>query len=147
MIKFTVYGVPQPAGSKRAFIIRRKDGSQHTNVTDANPKAASWKTLVADAARRAYSGPLLRSMLTVGMTFYFPRPKAHYGTGRNAGRVKTNAPIHKATKPDVLKLARGTEDALTGIVWADDAQTISLAAKKTYGEPARAEVSILAWED
>jgi predicted short-subunit dehydrogenase-like oxidoreductase (DUF2520 family) len=42
----------------------------------------------------------------------------------------------------VLKLARGVEDALTGIVWRDDAQIVVEHLEKRYGSPARCEVRV-----
>ena len=38
--------------------------------------------------------------------------------------------------PDVLKLARGVEDALTGIVWRDDAQIVNESLNKVVGAAA-----------
>ena len=37
------------------------------------------------------------------------------------------------SKPDVLKLARGVEDALTKILWLDDAQIVYEVIQKFYG--------------
>lgn len=139
-IAFTVLGLPQPGGSKRGFPIRRPNGTIGIAMSDANPKAASWKRAVAEAARQAYTGPLLAGPLSVSMIFYVPRPKGHYGTGRNAGEVRSSAPEYPTVKPDVLKLCRSTEDALTGILWRDDAQTVDLRCRKRYGEPARAVI-------
>ncbi len=137
-VEFTVIGRPQPAGSKRGFPMKGRG----VRIVDANPKAAPWKAAVAHAARQAYDGPLMRGPLSVSMTFYVKRPKGHYGTGRNAERLRPSAPSDPTVKPDVLKLARGTEDAMTGVVYADDAQTVSLTAEKRYGEPERAEIVV-----
>lgn len=149
-IRFTVLGLAQPAGSKRAFAIRngrgeivtRENGAPVIAVTDDNPKGKQWKSRVADAARAAYSGPLLDGPLKVEMRFIVPRPKGHYGSGRNASFLRESAPEFPTVKPDVLKLARATEDALTGVIWRDDAQTVILGLTKEYGEPARCEVLI-----
>jgi len=35
----------------------------------------------------------------------------------------------------VLKLARAVEDALTGVIWADDAQIVDEVIRKRYGRP------------
>ena len=59
--------------------------------------------------------------------------------------MKGSAPFYHTTKPDALKLARSTEDALTGIVWADDAQTAVLEISKRYadaGEPCGCQIVI-----
>lgn len=37
-------------------------------------------------------------------------------------------------KPDLDNLVKALKDALTGIVWKDDAQIVSLCARKTYGD-------------
>lgn len=141
-IEITVHGKAEPGGSKKGFPTKRRNGSLGVSIVDANPNAKSWKRLVANAARKQYWGPQLESALSVTFTFYRPRPKGHYGTGRNAGIVKDSAPDYPTTKPDVLKLARVAEDALTGVVYRDDAQIVDEFLRKRYGEPARVEISI-----
>lgn len=41
--------------------------------------------------------------------------------------------VYKTTKPDVTNLQKGTEDALTGIIWQDDALIVQSTVKKIYG--------------
>lgn len=143
MIMFVVLGHAQPAGSKTAMPIRRKDGSYVTlpngkpvtPVVDSNKKSSGWKKEVREVAREAYSGPLLDEPLRVRLTFVRVRPKAHYRTGKNSHLLKDDAPTHPTGKPDVLKLARGVEDALTGVIYRDDSRTVSLEAEKKFGEP------------
>lgn len=151
-LKFVVYGKPQPAGSKKAFAIKR--GGVPTGqvaVTDANAKSKPWQAQVKLAARDALvmgPHPLTwgtdQPVLDVGscsfsMTFYVKRPKAHLNA---AGEVKPNAPALPTVRPDVTKLVRGVEDALTGVVWRDDAQVTDQRACKRYGEPERVEVVV-----
>src|SRR5438132_7587874 len=116
-IHIVVYGIAQPSGSKRGVI------HPHTGrvlVLDANPSSRKWKEQVAGTAGWAYKGPLLEGAIELEMTFYRVRPRGHMGTGRNEGLVKDQAPAHPTTRPDCLKLARGTEDALRGIIFRDD---------------------------
>lgn len=143
-IAFTVLGLPQPGGSKRAFPFKGKDGRLHVSVSDANPKAKSWMLAVAMAARAAIgeNAPLLTSALELSVTFTFPRPKGHYGSGRNAGKVKASAPQYHTTRPDRTKLLRALEDALTGVLWKDDAQVVDGPTTKLYGEVAGAHVRV-----
>jgi crossover junction endodeoxyribonuclease RusA len=144
-ITFFVEGKPQPAGSKRAFVIR---GTNRAIVTDANPKARDWKIDVQHAARAIVDemdGNLLRGPLVLSVTFFLVRPKSHYRTGKNWNTLRDNAPEYPIGKPDVLKLARGLEDALTSLVWADDAQIVTECLKKRYArndEMQGAEVTI-----
>jgi Holliday junction resolvase RusA-like endonuclease len=112
-------------------------------VVDANPKAKDWKRAVTGEAAKAMAGkPLLTGAVALQLVIYRPRPKGHFGTGRNAGRLKDSAPPYPDTKPDLTKLLRGTEDALRGIVWRDDAQVCRQQNGKLFGEPARAEVCV-----
>lgn len=136
-ITFTVQGTPEPGGSKKAYVV-----NDRAVVVDANPRVKGWRSQVAAACRSEYQGALLRGALAVEFTFFVPRPKGHYGTGKNAGTLKGSAPQYPAVRPDVLKLARGTEDALTDVLWADDALIVEERLLKLYGEPARCEVTV-----
>lgn len=134
-IVFTVFGHPQPGGSKTSG--RTLDG--RTYVRDSNNKAAPWKERVSQVAGEMMKGrPLYDGPLVLTVTFYVPRPKSHYGV---KGLLKS-APKYPTVRPDVTKLLRPLEDALTGICWRDDSQVVKQMAEKKYGEPARAEVRL-----
>lgn len=142
MIEFTVLGKPQPAGSKRAF------QNKHTGrivVVDDAKGSRPWKQEVAGAAaeRMNGSGELLDGPLEVRLIFHVARPKGHYGTGKNAGKVKGSAPEFPAVKPDVDKLSRAVLDALSGVVYRDDAQIFRKAVAKLYGTPERVEIMVM----
>ena len=149
-ISFVVYGKSQPAGSKRAFALKRRDGSLVTrgdgspvvNVTDDNAKSRSWKQDVAAAARREYSGPLVDGALAVHVTIYRPRPKGHFRSNGALSKAGVEAPWPTG-RPDVLKLVRAIEDSLTGVLWRDDAQIVREPIEKRWGEPARVEILVL----
>jgi len=89
---------------------------------------------------------LLSGPVQVKVEFVFPRPKAHFGTGRNAGSLKASAPSYVSTTPDLDKLARALGDALKGIVLRDDSQIAWLNIWKVYGEPACARVEVAEME-
>ncbi len=151
-LSFIVYGNPEPRGSKTAGI--GKGGRRF--MRDSNPKSYPWMSDVAQAAglamhdrkivgnREAYvaAGGLFRGPLRVDVDFYLPRPKGHFGSGKNEGKVKASAPSRPITKPDKGKLERGTLDALEGVVYANDAQVVEGDSRKFYGEPARCEIRI-----
>jgi Holliday junction resolvase RusA-like endonuclease len=135
-VAFTVHGTPAPAGSKRGFY-NAKAG--RVIVTDANAKSRPWKAQVSDAAAEAMGGAeLLQGPLSLELVFHVPRPKGHFG----ARGLRPSAPDFPAVKPDVLKLARAVEDALSSIVYRDDAQIVTEFLLKRYGEPARVEVLV-----
>jgi Holliday junction resolvase RusA-like endonuclease len=136
----TIYvpGKPQPGGSKRGFL-NRKSGK--VIVTDANPKAKPWQAVVALAASEVVT-EVLDIPLRVRFDFVFTRPKGHYRTGKNAGILKPDAPPYPTGRPDAGKLARSAEDALTGIVWRDDAQIVTEGLTKRYGDQAGVTIRI-----
>jgi Holliday junction resolvase RusA-like endonuclease len=145
-VHFTIYGAPQPAGSKRGFYNKN---AGRVIITDDAKKSRPWKAQVSDAAAHAmatqgplFEGKLLDGPLALELVFYVPRPKGHYGSGRNAHQLRPSAPDFPAVKPDVLKLARAVEDALSSIVYRDDAQIVTEFLLKRYGEPARCEVIV-----
>ncbi len=138
-----VYGNARPQGSKRALPRGGKPGARPLMV-DSSKGLGPWKKQVAQVAGELL-GPdweLLDGALSASMTFYRPRPKAHYGTGKNADKLKPSAPPYPTPKPDVLKLARAVEDALTGIVYRDDSQLVTCNYAKRYGTPERVEIAV-----
>ena len=154
LLEITVFGHAEPAGSKTSYVLKRKDGSPITrpdgsvivNTADANRKAKGWKQNVAQvvgAEWLAQGKQPLEGPLALSVTVFRPRPKGHFGTGRNAGKLKDWAVDEfPTTKPDVLKLSRAIEDALTGIVWRDDSQITDEVLFKRYGEPERVVIRV-----
>lgn len=140
---FVVHGEARPGGSKRAFPIRKNGRIVKIATVEDAKGVKEWRGSVAAVAAEAMNGRgLLTGPIEVRLTFYRPRPQGHYGTGRNAALVKASAPAFPATRPDVLKLARAVEDALSGIVYRDDAQIVEELLRKRYGEPARCEIEV-----
>ena len=137
-VRFFVPGIPQPGGSKRGFF-NKKLG--RVLITDANKKAAPWKAMVSQAAIQEVS-EMMDGPLRVRMEFVVPRPKGHYGSGKNENVLKSNAPAFPTSRPDVLKLGRNSEDALTGIVWRDDSQIVTEYLSKRYGSQAGVLITI-----
>jgi Holliday junction resolvase RusA-like endonuclease len=136
----TVFGKAQPAGSKKAFVI---PGTNRASVSDANTKAKPWKGWVAQTAGEAWGDrPLLDAALAVRFRFFIPRPKGHYRTDGVSLSAQGRRMPHPTKKPDVLKLARGVEDALTGVIYRDDADIVHETLTKEWGEPARVEIKV-----
>jgi len=74
--------------------------------------------------------------VSVTVMFRLPRPKGHYGTGRNAGYLRASAPRLPGGRPDIDKLLRSTFDALGEAgVWGDDSQVTDVHASKMYANP------------
>lgn len=139
-IDFWVPGIPQPGGSKQGFY-NPKLG--RVIISDANEKKVKpWRAAVSQVASESIS-TMLEGPLRMRMDFVFPRPKGHFGSGKNAGVLKRSAPAFPAVKPDATKLLRSTEDALKGILWKDDSQIVTQAATKRYGEQAGCRIRLV----
>lgn len=148
MITFHVPGVPAPQGSKTAMPVRKNGKlTGKTNLVESSKALKPWRTLVTHQARRAkpkgftpYAGAV-----RVEVIFRFPRPKGHYGTGRNAGKLKPSAPEHHITKPDVDKTLRAILDGLTAAgIYRDDSQVVEVETFKRYavGDNSGAMISV-----
>ncbi len=129
MIHIEVLGIPRPGGSKTPGQ-NKKTGKLF--VRPSNPNTAVWRSEVTQAASLQYAGPLLSGPVKMTYEFLFPRPKKHFGTGKNAQKLKDAAPRWHVTKPDLTKIIRSTEDALTGIVWKDDCLVCKRLESKRY---------------
>jgi Holliday junction resolvase RusA-like endonuclease len=130
-IVFRVDGTPGPQGSKKGFV-NPKNG--RVIMVESSAKVKPWRALVAHAAKeemRKQKAIIMTSDVFMIATYYWKRPKSHYGKKG----LKADAPTFVKTKPDLSKLQRSTEDALTGIVFVDDSQIVSMSIKKRYGEP------------
>lgn len=118
VIQFTVFGRPAQMGSKKAFV----RGGRAIITDDNSEKRKNWANAVTARAGEMMQGKsLITSPVTIKAAFYFRRPASHYGTGKNSASLKAAAPAIHAQTPDLDKLIRCLGDALTGIVYRDDA--------------------------
>lgn len=121
MIQFTVIGTPATAGSKKPFIYKsKKDGKYRASMAPDNKRQKPWMSLVSMTAAEVHNRPVLTCPLVLAIDFYFVRPKSHFRA--DGWLLKKGAPRYHVKKPDLCKLIRAVEDALTGIVWRDDSQ-------------------------
>ena len=126
--RFTVLGRGQQRGSKVASLIPKRGGGFVTKngrpivaARDSNDKSNGWMQEVKWAAISALGKiELITEPIELTARFYFARPQSHFGSGKNAGVLKASAPSIHAQSPDLAKLLRSLEDALTGVVWQDD---------------------------
>jgi len=128
--KLVVYGSPR-ATSAGGFV----------RVYD-DPNSAKEKRKLAVVIQEQAPKRLLDCPLRVDLYFYLPRPKGHYGTGKNAGRLKVLAPINHTKKPDIDNLRKLITDAMTGIFWRDDSIICEGTTKKIYSDRPRTEIFI-----
>jgi len=120
VLAFTVYGVPIPKGSTKAFIPK---GWTRPIITNDNAKTKPWQEAVTSAALEARAGERpIEDPVVLALRFFLPRPMSA------PRRV-----LEPAKKPDLDKLVRAVKDGLTrGGVYRDDAQVIRLEASKEF---------------
>jgi Holliday junction resolvase RusA-like endonuclease len=82
---------------------------------------AVWRSTVALAAK-LHEVKFMEGPVAIQLDFFMLKPRT----------IKRDMPT---VPPDLDKLIRGVLDALTGIVYRDDAQVVSILATKSYGEP------------
>jgi len=116
----TVFGMPAPAGSKR-YVGTSKAG--RGILIESSAKVNPWRQDVKAAAIAFQCDVLLEGPLEIRMTFTLPKPQSR----RKKYRTWPDR------KPDLSKLVRSTEDALTDAgVWEDDARIVKCTASKCY---------------
>lgn len=116
-LTIVVYGHPAPQGSKR-----------HVGkgvMIESSKHVKPWRAAVAAAAVdvRGHDWTPLDVPLAVTMVFTMPKPAS-------APKRRRTWPMRT---PDLSKLVRSTEDALTDAgIWRDDARVVDCRATKTY---------------
>ncbi len=110
-------------------------------VPQARPRVTRWGTydppkckaykqkvgLIAKAimhGREPLAGPVKMSVL-----IFRDIPKS-WSKKKKAAAI--GGAIYPTSKPDIDNLLKGIMDALKGIIWKDDAQVISVEARKSY---------------
>jgi Holliday junction resolvase RusA-like endonuclease len=93
-----------------------KPWRQDVKFAALSAKPANWDTAPA---------------MSLSVVFRFLRPSSHYGKN-NA--LRSTAPQHctSARNGDIEKLVRSTNDALTGVLFDDDRQVVTVTATKRY---------------
>jgi len=128
---FFVSGDPKPQPRPRAFA-RRMGNAIRAGVYESGG-ADGWKACVAVQANMFRPQVPLSGALSVTLLFRMPRPKGHYGTGRNATVLKLASPLNHECKPDLDNLAKAVLDAMTvGGWWGDDCQITDLRVRKEW---------------
>lgn len=99
-----------------------------------DPKTAKpWRKAVAYEVRKQVDVPL-DGPLQLTMCFFFPRPKSHYGTGKNSELLKASAPTYHSQKPDIDNIVKSSLDAMNDVAYGDDKQVVELSATKVWAD-------------
>ena len=103
----------------RAFVV----GGKARITSTQGMKLQDWRQAIAQEARSATES-VLSGPVAVNLTFALPRP---------VSRRKRD--LWPDRKPDLDKLVRSALDAMSGVVFGDDAQVVELTARKEYAAP------------
>ena len=124
MIKFTILG--KPKALKRHRVAR--GGRMY------DPSAKDKKDIILQIAKYKPKTPFAGD-ITLHLTFYMPRPKSHYRTGRRSHVRKAKAPVFHSVKPDLDNLVKLISDCIGNRTFiVDDSQICALSAIKVYSD-------------
>lgn len=129
-IKFTVRGNPKAQK-------RHKTGRFSTY-----DPSSEEKDLFRAAVQHNAPEQLITSPIALNVGFFITRPKSHFGTGKNADKLRLNVSNFCTTKPDIDNYCKFVMDALNGIYWKDDSIIVHLAAYKVYHDVPRTEITV-----
>jgi len=87
-------------------------------------------------------GKPIETGIHMDINFCFLRPKSHFGTGRNAEKLKKSAPFHHIKKPDIDNLEKFLLDSMNKVFFRDDSQIYKIDAEKRYGDVAKTQIVI-----
>jgi Holliday junction resolvase RusA-like endonuclease len=145
-----VVGTPRAKGSY--VPIKRKDGGVFMK---SSAKVVSWQGCVRDAALIAtskmegfvfpWAGPV-----ELYLDLFYERPKNHHRSGKYSSELRNDAPAFMTRPPDIDKVERAILDALTGVLFLDDAQVVCVRKWKRwagYAEPPRAIITPIIYVD
>ncbi len=129
-VSFFVPGRSVPKGSMVSF---RHATTGKIVIISSIKGLKQYENMVrAKAAEEWKDKPTLRPV-RLTLRFFVLRPRSHFGTGRNNGKLKRSVPSYPEVRPDLSKLLRAIEDAMTRIVYRDDSQIVGIVATKDYG--------------
>lgn len=137
-VRFTAFVKPEPQGSSRAFIVKGKWGqADRAIITSDNKDLKTFRGEVTREAIRAIAAENLpRPMaekhvpVSIELDFYFQKPPS-------VSKKRTEMVV----RPDIDKCQRSCLDSCTGVLYEDDAQVVSIVARKHYGTPERVEIT------
>jgi Holliday junction resolvase RusA-like endonuclease len=137
-VRFTAFVKPEPQGSSKAFIVKGQWGkSDRAVITSDNKDLKSFRSEVTREAIRAVAAlnhprPMAAKHVPVSIEidFYFQKPPS-------ISKKRTEMVV----RPDADKCIRSVLDSCTGVLFEDDAQVVSIVARKHYGTPERVEVT------
>jgi len=129
-----VLGDPKPQARHRHF----SKGKFSSTYDPTAEKKGSFVSIIQDDA----PGVPWDCPLSLELSFYFHRPKNHFGTGKNADVLKATAPEWHTNTPDIDNLQKFVQDSMNKIFYKDDSSICQITARKLYSDRPRTEITI-----
>lgn len=125
-ITFFVPGEPKPQGRPRAF--------NRGGFSKVYSPLTEWRcTVLKYASDELEKREQLNGPLSVSIRYFFERPKSHFGTGKNSGKLKPSAPDYHVSRPDLDNLNKAILDAIgDSKLIQNDSQINVLESQKKY---------------
>ncbi len=139
MDKIVIPGTPIAKARPRFFRRGKYIGTYSGQKTDEG------KAMLA--IQQQWDRPPLDCPLYIRIICNFPRPKVHYGTGRNADKLKPSAPHYCTNSKDVDNLAKFYLDCMNELVFQDDKQVIRLVCEKAWARQGSVEIELYPLEE
>jgi len=126
MITFTIPTVPVAQPRQRHRIMSMGNKSFAQNYTPTKHPVNAFKSAVQMAARAAYQGAPLDGPISLRIVFVLPRPKKFCRKKDPIGRLWC------PSKPDADNLSKSAKDAMSKLLFHDDAQVAQEHLTKFY---------------
>ena len=135
-LAFTVLG--PPVGKARARIVYREAMGIYKGYTPDKTRAVEGE--IGYMAQGLWEGkPPLEGPVALMVKFYFPIPRS-WSQKRQA--LALNGELLPIVKPDVDNCVKLVKDALSMIVWRNDAQVVLVTGAKFYSDRPRTEIVV-----
>jgi Holliday junction resolvase RusA-like endonuclease len=136
VITFTVYGKPVAQGRPRAG----KTFSGNVVLYDPG-KSKNYKQMVGLVAMKHRPPELIKDAVNITVKVFRPIPKSMPKYKREKA---LKGVLRPTSKPDLSNYIKGIEDAIEGILLANDSQIVSYdGSGKWYSDTPRIEVEII----
>ena len=137
-IKIVLAGVPEPYRERQRVFQAGKDGTPRTYSYKAG-STRQYQQWLRQAAAEAMNGvPPLDCPVSMTLIAFMPIPKSSLRKAERALAERELLP--HCRRPDLTGLLKAIEDALTQVVWTDDARVAEHHLAKRYSPRPRLEI-------
>jgi len=143
MIEITITGFCQPMRAPQGVITPPLPKAMRDKYFVRMYSPAEVKKWQFDAKKLAIEQmngkPPLKGMLDVSIDVYLPVPKS---MSAQKTRLALEGLLRPITRPDADNYSKSVCDSMTGVLWCDDAQIVSLHVNKWYSQKPRVIVQV-----